>query len=536
MNGTKRLFSRVFEEGDPRSWCIFQRSAKRRRVEPVGPAPPAPDDDDISLASSSTTLSHERPRLRHKRPANSRPVSDKFIKLLKEALDRDYGFRFCAGSADGKQRKYNALLHLKSSRSGTVKRLRGQGIHNARKEAELQKFLGLQPERREGLREANKNVAGAAKKLKRALEKVYQAAQHEIDHPPQVNTDSTQYLPNVFFEDLQLTLDAKNAHQDHATELREARRRLIEAGRRLRSADPNNPDEEAALAEQRRDTAQHYAQVKQDSNLNTADMAEREALLLDLLRPHLSDGPIYVSVRELESKGSVVSRGSKHAPLDEDALADEVPTIPARRDDLINALKATKKLAKLVEDRYDKLAERYDQDLDEYRGKHGPQSRTKFDRKFCRDRAQATRELAVAERQQDRIKHRLKAERLRRIEDMDSDFEWQPKDGHCESEGSRARDKRKVRKKIASGLVEEFLENIPEDDLVDPFETPASEPNYQHDNTWDARPVDVGDIDGVSTAGKGTLEGRRIRKWRSDMEQKRIEEELQEQWRREQGL
>lgn len=218
--------------------------------------------------------------------------------------------------------------------------------------------------------------------------------------------------------------------------------------------------------------------------------------------------------------------------LDEDALANEVKAIPKRRNDLIKALRDAGKLTYLMDERYGRLSRTYYKDLKEHRKNHGQDTRPAFDAKFCTDRARAMQDLVVAERNQDRIRRRLKKERLRRFQDMESDFEDQTSDGLSCSEDTGNRDARRVQVEMSREFVEEYLSNIDDNDLIDPLKVAASV--HDHDSGWDAQAVGVGDTNGGSVAGVGTRMGRKIREWRTEMERiRQDEDERRRAWTKE---
>ena len=298
---------------------------------------------------------------------------------------------------------------------------------------------------------------------------------------------------------------------------------MLDIGRRLKGFGLHPTGEAAILEEDRRNTMQLLSKAKVVAYVNDYNTLRREEDVLNLVWTHLSDGPMYKAIRALPSNRSTVSRGSNHKSLDDEALAKEVKAVANRRNDLLTALANAAKLTIRIDERYGRLSRTYYKDLKEHRKRHGQDTRPAFDAQFCTDGARAMQDMGTAERNQHRIRTRLKKERLRRLEDMDSDFEDQARDGLSWSENTGARDVRRVQAEMDRELVENYLGNLHDGDLVDPLEENASMPPSL--NRWGAETIDIGDPTAGLAAGAETRMGRTIRDWRTEMERVRQQED-----------
>ncbi|KAK3714049.1 hypothetical protein LTR37_008078 [Vermiconidia calcicola] len=374
----------------------------------------------------------------------------------------------------------------------------------------------LRLDRRNRLAGTKKLREKAKQRRKRALDKLYQITQEEIDHPPEEENNTSHSLPDVFFNEFGVLLACRTYVQGHTDELQTARLRLIELSSRLGGLDPRTEEAEA-LRDQRYEASDEHTQLRADSAIYAQILTEYVETVLEIARPYLDVASRSVDVH---TEAENVSRGADHVPLDDEALTEEAKAIPSRYSDLLEALEAAVRLTEGAQRRHSKLARDYYRDLKKSLEDSPELSREDFDRQFVKDRAQAMGDIVVAERHYDRLVKRLRDEQLLPLEDRVSQFGSVSGDGQTCTLGPEYQAELRRRREMDLQYTQAYLRSVNNEDLASPSKA-VQKPDERHDSNWDARPIEVGDIDGVSTAGKNTREGIRIQEWRSSMERLR---------------
>ena len=128
---------------------------------------------------------------------------------------------------------------------------------------------------------------------------------------------------------------------------------------------------------------------------------------------------------------------------------------------------------------------------------------------FFKDREAASRDISTTERYIQKLRNMLRDEGLREIEDMSLGFGSIIGDGDVSSLGTWARDDIDREAQLKQPYIEEYLNQIPSENLVIPS-TPKSEPDYQHDDHWDSEPIVDDDSESRSTVAKDAKRRHRI--------------------------
>lgn len=185
---------------------------------------------------------------------------------------------------------------------------------------------------------------------------------------------------------------------------------------------------------------------------------------------------------------TTVCRGSDHKPLEETEFDKRAQNIPRALEGFSQerALAQTHLDATIT--RYENLASHHYYDLDKYLNEILAASRSNFDRQFLADRAQAIKDQDIIQMYMLQIKDLERAEGLRVLAHMSSDFGSISGDGGVSSLGSGHLQAKAVKQKVKQPDIIDYINEIDEKNFVSPF-SPKSEPTI-----WDDEPISTGDF------------------------------------------
>ncbi|KAK3707731.1 hypothetical protein LTR37_011908 [Vermiconidia calcicola] len=396
---TKRLFSQAVDLILPNDWCAYERRVKRQKATTAGQAGVIASGVREGSPAAAVKVSHPEKSTRRGpiRPLGHQFISETFAERLKEAIECDEKHKRLSLLVVHGEEKYKKILTAKAMGGGSRSAKTGQDVSTLRdEEAEVK----------------------AKQRRKRALDKLYQIAQEEIDRPPEEENNTSHSLPDVFFNEFGVLLACRTFVQGHSYELDTARLRLIELSSRLGGLDPYTEEAEA-LRDQRYEASDEHTQLRADSAIYAQILTEYLEGVLEIARPHLVVEPKTV---DGHTDAENVLHGADHVPLVDEALAEEVKAIPSRYPDLLEAVEAAVRLTDGAQGRHSRLARDYYQDLRKSLEDSPGLSREDFDRQFVKDRAQAMGDIVVAERHYGRLVKRLRDEQLLPLEDRVSQF------------------------------------------------------------------------------------------------------------------
>ena len=516
MDSEEGFLAQVFYGRQPEAWRrLLQPPQEQRRV--AGPFQATQDTVEDLLAERNRAIGVTRPaRPFRECPTNCRFVTEAFLRLLKAVVDVDQNLRTVRKEIRNRVGKYNTCLEMMSVDIGKVSRLQRKGIFGSPDEIRVA-TMGYEKRllsRRNAARKFQNALSNLEKDRRRAFIKLYRASQKAIDDPPDGEDGPHFILPNEFFETLQNILDARIADRSHAARTRELRERVSELKNSLRTVDPED-DHAISLNNQREEASKAKRESAMEDRHRAQNMSKKERILIRKAWPYVAiEGELF---QRAGLPASNVSRGDMHETMD-DNVSNEVKAIPDDEDHLKNAFNAAIQLHESKMNRFNRLAGKYSRDLEKHLNdkvdKH--LARIEFDNQFYIDRAQAMREVAIAERQVNSSRRRLEDEDYQELEDMDRNYGTLSEDGQVSSMGTFFLQTMGIKQRLDHPYVAKFLENIDHDNLINPTQ-PPTEPRSANDSEWEARSIEVGDFDTWSRADDHRT-AERIQRWRSEMD------------------
>ena len=453
-------------------------------------------------------------------PPKGRPVTKDFFELLKQCVDSDQDVRFIGGDKEDCHRRYAELLDVVAEKVGKVERFRATGRVDTPEEAALREanYDKSLEKRFEVFDQGRELLSKLVEQRKRKFNKLYRVAQKHIDRPAYIFNDGDRLIPLEFFSQMRDLLDCRRANDIHKVSVAKLRQRLIDVNRELVSLHAKTRVAGAVdeLLAQRRELSKERTRAEFDRGIRESNVAERERDLVNCIWEYVASNAGMFG--RITSNTSQVSRGDKHNPMDKE-LPPEAATVPSSRDDLVRAKNTAAELHKAKLARHDRLGWRYHIDLERYLQAAPSNSRLEYDRQFFKDRAQAMREVEIAESHVKYFTNRLKKERRQQLRDRTSDFGDITDDGRVSSMGTNVMRELRRHRELGEPYIEEYLENIDESNLASPSK-PISDRRHSDDSSWQARPIALGDFDTVSRAGDPRT-GKKIREWRDKMERMR---------------
>ena len=433
---------------------------------------------------------------RRQRPVQGyRPATRDFIRILRDVLESDHAFHTQVARVDTEQLRFRDFLFFQSEDIGEISRLRQMGVTNKTSEDQVNKrdYPRRYPEFHDNFQNPKKALPAVLKRRTRAFDKLYQAAQKEIDHTPNHETGSLYQLPQEFFDNLQRTIDARRTIAAQRAALKEARQQLLAVDHALRQPNLDGEIKAVDLQDQRRKALEAYEHARAESSLHGENIAKRERDLRFRVRPLFAERELFEGAAR-----STVSRGSDHKPLNEKRLDEKATVVPHTREAILDERQFARRLLEYANHRYNKLAWRYYDDIERYINENSCASRTQFDQRFFDYRNRALADIAGAERYAEKIRTMQRSEKnLRHLEDMSSAFGSVSGDGYAESEGTGARKLFGMQCRLERPHIIDYINQIDDENPVSPSR-PKSEPSYEHDMPWDGLPIEGSEFESMS--------------------------------------
>ena len=503
----------------PRIWRVAERRTQRNTFVVQRPAttrkPPVGDTRNIR---SSESFSSRISKRNHGKIPDHRPVSRKFIRLLRDAVESDRIFQAQAARVNKQRSRYQKLLFFLSEELGNIQRLREKGLHDETMETELKKreYPKHLPEYRAIFNKEAEVLSAVRKDRVRAFTKMYQGAQSEILNVRSDEDRQLYHLPDKFFRDLQRTIDARRTNAVHEGMLTQIGRRARIIQQKIKNPALRDPREDADIDDQLTQVLKERKDAELGQQLNKENIAVRERELVALATPML------VERRMIEgAAASAVSRGSAHKGIKEERFNKRAEDIPRSRDAIKDELDTAKgRMLAALDKRYNKLALRYWLDLEIYLEKDASASRADFDQMYFNDRKAVLRDISVIERYIEKLSNMLRDEGLRNLEDMSSGFGSITGDGQVSSlDIPVIRGMGRI-VQLKRPYIQDYVDQIDTDDPISPSR-PKPEPDYEHDDTWDGEPIaDEEFLDSWSMVAQDLKRQRRIQQWKEKSERK----------------
>ena len=137
-------------------------------------------------------------------------MSTGFLRLIREAVESDHIFQAQVERIDKQRLLYRELLFSSSEELREVDRLKKDGLGGGERENEINgkyyptRLLEISTD----LNKESDELPAVTKRRERALKRLFQAAEGEIDDVPNDGDAQMHHIPNTFFRYLQRTLDA----------------------------------------------------------------------------------------------------------------------------------------------------------------------------------------------------------------------------------------------------------------------------------------------------------------------------------------